>query len=235
MSFLLSDGAIDVIPDSVAYQYPVSTFGSSTWGDDVGSADMSVNGMSASTFDNGEDSVSGDGSDDYGLADGPQNILQNKSCGVAFTFARTSTGGSYFGSDIASASGPRFWVYDPQDAGGFDVHFADDNENNISVVTDGSFNDGNIHAVVINKTGNSASDIEIYVDDMSSPVPISTNSDQSFDHNSYSNSDDCAFFANNEAGTIEKYMEMEAGIFEFNTDAYSQSERDGFVDRRPEV
>ncbi|HMA77781.1 MAG TPA: carboxypeptidase-like regulatory domain-containing protein, partial [Candidatus Paceibacterota bacterium] len=35
----------NAIPDSVVHQYPVSTFTTSTWSDAVGSADMTVNGL----------------------------------------------------------------------------------------------------------------------------------------------------------------------------------------------
>jgi len=112
---------------------------------------------------------------------------------------------------------------------------SDDNDNTLAVETDNSYTDGNVHLVVINKTGNSAGDINIYVDDMSSTVSTTVRTNQAFDHTNYSPSTDFGFHARRGGGTTDQYKALDSGIFEFNTDTYSQSERDDLKKRRPEV
>lgn len=227
-------------PDSVAYLYRAEDF-ASPWPDTVGSADMTVNGLVSSTFSNGEDSVFGDGDDgDYGTASGPEQIPTNESFGVAFSteyIALDRT--TWFGTQTIDSS-PIFEVTDIDFISGLIgrivFRLADDNGNEISVHTNNTFDDGNAHLVVINKTGNTASDIDIYVDDMSAPVQTGVASDAAFDHTAYTPPADMAFWALNNQGSISGRKKLQhAGFYEFNTQPYNESERNNLLSRRPEV
>jgi len=222
------------IPDSVVYQYPFSTFTPSTWTDNVGSADMTVNGMSASTFSNGEDSVFGDGTDDYGLAPGPELIPQNETFGVAMTcqFSGQSTTEFWFGVEDGNATG-RFQLR--SGSGEFQLILSDDAGDTLFVETNSAYDDGTPKAVIINKTGSSAADINFYVDDMSAAVSKTINTDQAFTPGAYTPAFDLGFWCRNDNGSQDLFIEGHAGIFEFNSAPYTQTEREKFVGRRPEV
>jgi len=88
---------------------------------------------------------------------------------------------------------------------------------------------------VINKTSNSASGINIYIDDMTNAQSTTTGNDGAFDNTNYSNSVNQGFYARNNDGAVDNHIATDAGAFEFNTVPYSQSEREDFVSRRPEV
>jgi hypothetical protein len=223
------------IPDSVVHQYVAENF-ATPWPNDVGAADMSVNGLSASTFTNGGTSVTGDGSSDYGNAAGPQNIPQNETFGIAFTAEfSANTGGHFFGATDSGFT--RLNVrQDSLGAGGnVGIQIQDDNGNELRVYTDSTF-EGDERAIIINKNGNDTSQINIYVDDMSSAQSQSVDDNDAFDHSNYTCDKDLHFWArvNNDA-TISGYTDADMGILEFRSEPYSQSEREGFVERRPEV
>ena len=233
----ITDGQRYDIPDSVDYQVRVEDF-DDPWPFNIGEIDMSVSGLSASTFDNDEDSVAGDGTDDYGQADGPQNLPENESFGVAFTFEASSlesgefywgsvgTGNEYFRCDTAERQ---------SNPGNIEIEIRDGGGDLLAVQTDNTYDDGNPHLVVINKTGDSASDIDFYIDDMDNPVATSTTHDQNFDHADYNMDVATAFYAEDNSGSIGSHIEMDAGIFEFNSEPYSESDRTDILIRRPEV
>jgi len=225
------------IPDSVVNQYTAENF-SSPWPDNIGNSDMTVSGLVSDSFSNGEASVFGDGTDDYGLASKPIDLPENETFGVAFTFSTIegSDLSTWFqGSDENSSFGVRDSDFEDSSTGELFITMSDDNGNFLSVETNSSYTDGNIHAVVINKTGNSAADIDVFVDDMDTPVSTTTIEDDPFDHTNYDNAEDLGFFARNDTDGQVRFKSYDAGIFEFNSSPYSQSERDRFVSRRPEV
>jgi len=231
--------AVPDIPNSVIHQYPFSTFTTSTWADNVGTADMTVNGMVASTLSNGEDSISGDGTDDFGQANGPEDLPENETFGIALIFSFPSTvnldtllgvdeDGTFDNSRIELRDGgnPNGTIF---------FSISDDNDNSISLKTTSAFADGSPHALIINKLGNSASDIDFYVDNMSTAQSTNILSNNNFDHLSYSQTTDLSFFARNVGGTKDLFFSGDVGIFEFNSEPYTQAERDGFLSRRQEV
>lgn len=228
-----------VMPDSVVHQYPVSTFTTSTWADNAGSADMSVNGMTADTFANGEESVLGQ-TDDYGLADGPQSLPNNQDFGVAMTLQYSDVNDLELWAGSSDGSND-FRIHtsdvDTGSVGGIGMQLGDNNSNRNRIQTDATFDDGAVHAVVINKIGNTATDWNIYVDDMGDGSDKSTTTnDQGFDHTNYSNTVSMGFYDNNENGTLKsRNIDSHVGVFEFKSSTYSQTEREDFVSRRPEV
>jgi len=232
--------AVPDIPNTVVHQYRAEDF-ADPWPDNIGSADMSVSGLTSSTFNNNEDSVFGDGIDDHGTANGPQNFPQNETFGIAFTasFSSISEFSSFLGvSDQSNtANSTRIFTGLNGPNGAIEPWFGDGNENNLSVYTVNTFDDGSPHAIIVNKNGNSASDISIYVDDMSTQQSIIIERNENFDHTTFNQSGDLAFYARNNtgAGNIIDHISADIGIFEFNSEPYNQTEREDFVSRRPEV
>jgi hypothetical protein len=233
----ISEGALkpesgNAIPDSVVYQARAEDFGS-PWPFNIGGTDMSVNAMVQDTFSNGEASVFGDGADDYGLASGPSQFPQRQTFGLAVTIQTTGADGEYIwgvSDNSANTNAFRFAFFDGEIF--FDLR--DGNDNSLDLVSDSTFDDGSPHAVIINKYGNSESDLEMYVDDTATPVSVTTNN-SGFDNTTYSQDSDLGFFARNSTGDIQSHGSIHAGVFEFNSEPYSESEREGFVSRRPEV
>jgi len=240
MSGFLSAGIVGGpdIPDSVVYQVQAEDF-ATPWPFSVGGVDMSVSGLTATTFGNGENAVSGDGIDDYGHVAGPQTLPQNRGFGLATTVAfSVDSGGEYLLGSEDSTSGEQFFfrsgTIGPQ--GSIEFNVRDSTGAKIAVYTDNTYDDGSLEPIIINKTGNTASDIQIYVGDMSAPVSTTTGVDNVFDHTAYSNSEDMGFwdlFFN--GSNFGSYIDADVGVIEFNSGPYSESEREKFVSRRPEV
>ena len=226
------------IPDSVVNQYPFSTFGPSTWTDNVGSADMSVSGLTTDTFSNGEDSVLGDGTGDYGQSSA--DIIGNKETfGFAMTWQASSLSTSdnvvYHGIRETVSTGNFSYIDNNSNGGTIRLLLRDDNGNSTQVGTDNQYDDGNPHSIIINKSSDSPSDWDFYIDDMSTTVSTSILADQGFSSSDFAGSLDPAFFAANSDGTIETHANIDIGIFEINNEPYTQTEREDFVSRRPEM
>jgi len=229
-----------IYPQSVIHSYKESKFGT-PWEDEIGSKDMSiVGGVSQSTFSNGETSVTADGIDDYGLIPGISDIPRRvKEFGIAFTIqyddSNVGTFDEYvFGVDDGGIN--IFGVPLGTDTGGVISLSLRSDGDLLSIDTQNKYGDNNPHAVVINKTGNTASDIDIYVDDMSTPVPDVDADDQGFNPSNYDDPGlDTTVFCRNKGGNKTAFSDIDIGVLEFNSGAYTQDERDSFVKRRPEV
>jgi len=221
----------DRTPSSVVHQYLEPNFTTSTWIDSVGNGDMSVSGLNSSTFNNGDPSVFSPGSGQFGLANGPQNLPEKQTFGVGFTVEGTDNTGPtrWFGS---RDSGGQFVVNDSDFFDGSNgellVQFTDANNNNLTVETNQQIMDGVRHTVIINKNGNSANDIDIYFDDMTTPVSFVIRANDAFDHTNYLNNQDMAFFALNNIGNNTGFKSYDTNVFEFNEQPYTQSERGTF-------
>jgi len=100
---------------------------------------------------------------------------------IAYTFATTDSGDYLFGASNSSDStvmmvGSGGFSGSPTDGEiNFILRSQENNSASMWRSTNDTFNDGNLHRVVCNKTGNSHSDIEIWVDGVEVPV----NSDDS--------------------------------------------------------
>lgn len=233
-------GTAAAIPDSVVHQYDLIndwSQGSGTVADNAGSADMTLTGDFQDATIGGENGAEGDGTDDYGSADGPENLLENETWGVAFTtrFASIGTFEMWAGQRDGDGNNA-FQIADNGDGEGrIELDILDGNGDQLTVHTDSRFDDDTEHAVIINKGGNSASDIEIYVDDMTSQTSTTTENDQGFDHSAYSAAQNQAFWARDTDGSLGNYANVACGVFEFWDSPLSQSDREDFVSRRPEV
>jgi hypothetical protein len=231
-----------VAPDSVVHQYRGENFTTSTWPDTAPSgpqADMSINGVSASTL-NGARAASSDGVDDFALADGPQTLPQNETFGVAFVIQKTSAN-SVTEALIDVAENSTFELLDLQNfdgsAGEVALLLTDSNGAplNVEVDTAGTqITDGDTHLVCTNaETSQGASGIDFYVDDMTTPQPTTTINDGGFDNTSYSISEEAGFFARNNDGTTDRFTEFSSSFIEFNEERYSQQERLDLKQRAP--
>lgn len=235
-------GAAFEIPDSVLYQYDfIANFtqGDATVIDSAGSADMSLTGDPQNATIGGESGAESDGVDDYGQANGPEDIGQNETLGIAFTFLSSAIDDqdTYLGGGDGQSS---LRVYTSDFDGGAvgNIRFGliDESDNRIARETGTTtYDDGSAHAVVITKTGNTASDINVYVDDMANAADSNTLDDEAFDHTNYDNTADMAVWARNNNGTIDGYSPLTLGVVEFWGSAPTQSEREEFLSRRPEV
>ena len=228
------------IPDSVVNQWAVENF-ATPWPDSVGTADMTINGLSSSTFSTSDPSVFGDGVDDFGSSD-PTEMGSLESFGLAFTLAFENPDGGdvFFGRNESLAqsdTGSSILVRTSNvgDAASIEFFMQDENGNRLWVYTTSTFDDGTPKPVIIDKNGNTASDIDIYVDDMENPQITTTETDDGFNHTNYTNALDMYYWARNDEGSDSNHMEADMGVIEFNSDPYSQDERNGFVSRRPEV
>lgn len=220
------------IPNSVVNQYVAPNF-ANPWPDEIGTADMSIDGGLTTTTIKNETFVTGDGTDDAGTSSA--DVLGNRNqFGIAYTINTASADvGDY--DVIAGLSDSGFndvvRLRVVNDNAEFDWRSGGSND----VLVEGdTIADGATHAVVINKTGNSSSDIEIYVDDMNTDTATVVQSITA-DPTNWSYSGDWGFWAENINGSLEDYINADIGTIEFNTEPYSQTEREKFVSRRPEV
>jgi hypothetical protein len=234
---------VPAVPDSVVHQYLGQNFTTSTWADTAPSgpqADMSINGVSASTL-NGDRAASSDGVDDVGLADGPQDLPENETFGVAMVInspdPRDLT--NVLGSNDGANGFPSFQFSDSNandnSTGELRVVVKDSNNNTLNVETAGKIYDGQTRLIAINKTANTASGISIYVGDMTTQAAVNVNTAQSFDHTNYSNSTQMAFFAINLSGSQAGFKALDLPFIEFNEQPYSQQDRLDLKQRAPGV
>jgi hypothetical protein len=230
------------IPDSVLYQWDfIDNFsqGDTTVEDSVGSVDMSLTGDHQDATIGGESGAEGDGTDDYGTA-AVANIGQNETFGWAGTFILPSVSSfkSFWGVSDSGGGSNRVALFTGGNGpvGSIEIQLASSSEeDNLRKYTDNTFDDGTVHSCVINKNGDNTADVNIYVDDMTTAKPASTVGNDSFSHSQYSQSRDVAFWARNNGGTITEYLNVTFGVIEFNSEPYSQTERENFATRRPEV
>ena len=229
------DGRVFFEGDAIAdtHAYLVEDF-AEPWPDAVGDVDMSVSGLSTSTFDNGEDSVSADGSS-HGLAN-ISEFFSQQTFGIAFTIATTDDGFEDYMS-VHDGSRFNFGTNENRDpVGNLYWNMVDENSNLIGIYTDENFSDGSVRPVVINKNGDSANDMSMFVGDMETEQSVIIDGDDSgFDHQDVNITEELAFFARNEDGTIRSNSTADMGAIEFNSSPLDESQRQSFVDSRPEV
>jgi hypothetical protein len=97
--------------------------------------------------------------------------------------------------------------------------------------------DNNVHLCVCNKTGDDAANIKWWIDDMDDAAAeqnIRTN-ENGFDSSNYAGaSNDVPIFAR-EFNGFDNFRDMDIGLWEINSDGYSEQERKDIKTRRPEL
>jgi hypothetical protein len=190
---------------------------------------MSINGVSASTL-NGDRTASSDGVDDFGLADGPQDLPENETFGIALVVQGTDRSNTSF-FEISE-----FGVIDANafDSSNGEILFQVDDSNNnfLSVESDEVVLDSQLHLIVINKLSNSGNDaVNMYIDSMASPSSSTVQRDQGFDNENYNATDSMGFFSRNDSGSASKHKALDLPFIEFNERPYSKQDRLGLKQR----
>ena len=195
------------IPDSAIHQLKLDE-DSSTFADSIGSEDATNQGTSRVTGDYlGGAARSGDGSDQYiewtSLGDFGSNM--DSDFAVLFTVETTDDEAVLFGTRNDN-NNTRFNVsvgrFD-SGSGQLEVMIQDEGTETLTVYTNNIFNDGDRYRVCVNKTANSASGIEIWVN--ASEESVNTGRDENF-ASPINYQYPMALFAENIEGSVGDHM-----------------------------
>jgi hypothetical protein len=228
-----------LVPDSVVHQYTGDNFTTTTWPDNIGSADMSIQGPSVTTLGpNNSPAAISDGVDDVGETPlgTVETIPQNEAFGLAFTLKSTDS------RDLTATYGVidnqnTFQIFDSNtldgSTGELRLFLNDGGRNETVKETDNDLLDGSLKLVVVNKLSDDAADINFYTDDsdITTPIPSTVQLNRGFDHTQYSPSLPASFFALNNDGTNDFFQDMQSSFFEFNSEPYSSQERKELIQR----
>lgn len=235
MTFFWTDTAGSATPDSeadqkLAHRWLLDDLNGSV-ADSIAGEDGAVNGVSA--VDGpwaGESAGQGDGTDDY-IAVSPlstftQNLDTNCAIGFSISFTSDDDGNTILGvrettDDQIFAVGQ---FVDPG-VGELGLFLRDDSGNDVSVRTDSSFNDGSEYRFVINKTGNSASDVSIWANQSEQ---ITTNSRDDGISSFSSMDNDLFLFATNDEGSGNSHFDGIIDDICLFSDSLTQSEIESY-------
>jgi hypothetical protein len=194
---------------------------------------MTLNGPTTGTL-NGSPIVSGDGVDDIGRASAPAQIPQSKRFSVAVSVASASKRDNrfLFGADNGTVE------FQVGDADFFDgslgeplFQLTDANGNAITVEPATDIFTQTPKLLIITKDGDAAQDVQMYIQDMETPVSRTTVDDTGFSSADYSQPFDMGFFGRIERGGAAKQLETTVGRFEFYSDALDEQERKNVKNR----
>jgi hypothetical protein len=224
-------------PDSVQFQYKAENFSTTGWPDSAPNgtnADLSVTGLTKTTL-NGKPAVKSDGVDDRAestapAGDGFESLFGLESFGIAmqlrfqpgdidqFVSARPTTNADF---QVRQDDAPNGAV-----AGNIAIEITDNNNGQIRLGTQTDVS-GVERTVIVNKRGNTAADIEIYVDSMSAQESVGVLNDTGFDNTAVTLDTKGQLFALQ--GSFN--MKTTTRVMEFNTEPYSLSQRQDFKGR----
>ena len=236
--FSLFDGQILAdVPDSVIHHYNPSNFTESIWPDEEGDSDMdTINGLSfnSSAFDSDDDGgVAGDGEDDYGqtdtMGDFGSNMTSNFAIVVGFE-ALTESQGRLLGiRNNIDDTRLQLQTQSTANSGNDTIKLLLMDSGGDLIAGEGpEVTDGEAYLAIINKTGNSANDIEIYLNDVENNVANSIRDED------FSNPSDfdipMTYFAESDEGTIHNHTDPTfSHIFWFD-DSLNLDERENVAD-----
>jgi len=216
-------------PSSAIHRWKLDDVASGTATDSIGSADGTVNGVSSVSGDyQGGSAGDGDGVDDYidTTTLGSFGLNMTSDFAIAFTLdGFTDTSRSHVAGVVNSTDSTFLLIrLAAVKDGDIQMIVSDKNGEDIDAATDSGslIDDGGKYRVVINKTGNDGTDIEIWInktEESSSPV---------FTQNNFQNPTDFdgnfALFARNNAGTIEENLDAILDDVIIYNDSLSSSE-----------
>ena len=115
-------------------------------------------------------------------------------------------------------------------SGGIGYELRDEDRNQMTVTSNDTYDDGEAHFIIVNVTGNTGQDIDIYVDDMDNPIGVSVDNDDTVTDKL--NPDDDPVFLNalNNDGSPEGYSDVGVATVGFATDSLSGDERKSLKD-----
>lgn len=222
--------AAAAVPNSAIHQWKYSEGSGDTFADSIGNADGTRNGFTwVSGTWVGNNAADYNGSDDYGDVGtlGSFGSSISSDFAVAITVETTDDGSfnNIVGGVQNSGDGTRLFLRN-RDSGQLNINMRDQNDNVISVYATPSIWDGDKHRLVFNKTANSASGLEIWVD--GSEESTTTATDESF--SSTSNFDrSFTFAAQNDQSTPRNYGNVvQDNAIIFNDSLTSQEVTDDY-------
>jgi len=245
---LAPDGStvFDAIPDTQIHYHNPDNFTTSNWPDEVGDSDIAtISGLSfdSSAFGDNGGVVAEASNDDYGLSDTMGNFGQNRDTdwAVSIPFNTTDTSGMFISHDESGTAARTLEIgigvsFHGASSGEIGVRLRDSDGNELAENSDGSaFNDGNDHHLIINKVGNSAGGIELYVDDMANETGHATETDSGFGNASVQNFDGAVgYFAFSQSGSIQGiHLSATMGRIRWFSDSLTQSDRESVHDDLP--
>jgi hypothetical protein len=227
-------------PDSVVHQYRGENFQTDTWEDTAPSgpqADMSITGVSASTL-NGARAASSDGVDDFGLANGPQDLPEKESFGIAFVVNSTDKNDVTFWMGARDTNkNAQFGLIDfnisDNTNGEITFNLRDTNRNTIRIEGTTDVQDGDTHLICINKNSDDAGDVSFYIDNMDAETTVNVRRNQSFDNTDYLSDVDMGFFGGNTNSGFDFHKTLDLPFIEFKQSPYSPLERQALKRRAP--
>ena len=156
------------IPDSAVYRWVLDSVGDGTAEDSVGTADGTVNGVTSTSGTwVGDAAGDGDGTGDYIATTAVPDFasVTDTNVAIAFTVQTTATG-YLLGSEETNGDAVVVRTGVRTAGGDINILFRDPAGDAIEVYAgSGLVDDGNPHRVVINKTSNSPSGLNIIIDD----------------------------------------------------------------------
>ena len=177
---------IGAIPDSVVLRYPADEGSGQTLNDEIGNNDMGL------SFDNwisgdyvGGAAPSGDGVDDDGTATMPDSYADSLDGSTGFSFVINTTDSDGSAIFAFEATGTDEFVAIRIGAVHDDGKLlyslrGDDGNNDLYVGSESRIDDGEDHTVTVQKEGNNASDVTIFVDGVAESVSVRDESPTSF-------------------------------------------------------
>ena len=208
---------IPIIPDVQIHQWKMDEGQGETVGDSISNADAVNNGAEWITGDyTGGFALKGDG-DSSEVKIGELNTIEENILGdfaAAFTITTTEDAANdFFANDTASFGDERFELR--HDSGELSVIIEDADTDRIHIdTTNGNFNDGEKHRIFLNKTGNSATDISVFLN--GSQLSTEILSDEDFD--SKPNYNEFYFFSRgggaNHDGVLDNFIIFDDSLTE---------------------
>jgi len=206
-----------------------------TVADDINSADGTINGDNMWLSDTkyvDDYALTSDGTDDYvqipkgDIVESPGSYLVDGPVAIVLTvddYAGDTSTDNLMGNSTGSNEG--FIISSSRNnSGSVEVSFTDDTSTSLFVETDsgGYIDDQNPHRVVVQKTGNFASDCEIWVDGDEKAASNLTGDNQmdTFTGLEF----DPVFFANNDSGSVTSYTAFTMDFPKIVDDALTQTE-----------
>jgi hypothetical protein len=243
---LAPDGStvFDAIPDSAIHRWILDTVGDGTAEDSIGSADGSVTGVSSVSSADYQDGAAGEG-------DGSDDNIQTSTLGsfgsdmdtdfaIAFSIDNYGGAASAFGIRLTGASGNMGCNVELSQANSGDIQLdlADTDGDTFRERTSngGYIDDNNLHRVLLNKTGNTVGDIQVFIADAGdgsySAVSMTNEFQQGFD-TVEDFTDDFTLFATMDDGSINRFVPAVFDDIILYDNSLSSAERDSDLSAQP--
>lgn len=206
-------------PSSVVQQFSASNF-ASPWPDDIGSNDMTVNGLTSATLSDGSDAVEGDGASDNGTANFPIEGSDLNAFAFEFTVQYgTDDGNTICGiiNDGASGSRQIINVFKSGDGNiSFDLRDSNETTFRFTASTNPGLDDGSRHDILFSVVDAANNDGRIWIDGSEVSVTVE-NAEGPTNWTTWDY--DLAYYARNNQGTIDNNTAQSVGVWKWHNEA----------------